>query len=257
MKLATYNINNINKRLDVLVRWLDEAEPDIVCVQELKVSPKDFPLAAIEKAGYHAAWRGQRAWNGVAILSRAGEPVVTRDRLPNDPDESQARYLEAAVSGTLVGCLYAPNGNPQPGPKFDYKMQWMAAFEAHAAELLGSGLPVVLAGDFNVVPTPFDMYETTSYEKNALVQPGPRDAYQRLLDQGWVDTIRKAFPKQQVFTFWDYMRKRWERNAGLRLDHILVPKKLVRRLTEAGIDRHVRGWDNASDHAPVWVALKD
>lgn len=257
MKLATYNINNINKRLDVLLRWLAEAEPDVVCLQELKASPKDFPLPAIEAAGYSAAWRGQRAWNGVAILSRTGEPVVTRDRLPDDPDETQARYLEAAVNGTLVGCLYAPNGNPQPGPKFDYKLRWMAAFEAHAAELLDSGLPVVLAGDFNVVPTPFDIYETTSYEKNALVQPEAREAYQRLLEQGWVDTIRKAFPKEQVFTFWDYMRKRWERNAGLRLDHILVPKRLERRLTEAGIDRHVRGWDDASDHAPVWIAIKD
>lgn len=257
MKLATYNINNVNKRLDVLLAWLDDAAPDVVCLQELKAATKDFPAAALEAAGYESVWRGQRAWNGVAILSRVGTPVMTRDRLPDDPDAAQARYIEAAVNGTLVGCLYAPNGNPQPGPKFDYKMQWMAAFEAHAAELLGSGLPVVLAGDFNVVPTPFDMYETTSYETNALVQPGPREAYQRLLHQGWVDTIRKAFPKQQVFTFWDYMRKRWERNAGLRLDHILVPKKLVRRLTEAGIDRPVRGWDNASDHAPVWIALKD
>ena len=202
-------------------------------------------------------WRGQKSWNGVAILSRAGAPVVTRDRLPDDPDESQARYIEAAVNGTLVGCLYAPNGNPQPGPKFDYKMAWMAAFEAHAAELFASGLPVVLAGDYNVVPTPFDIYETTSYDDNALVQPAPREAYRRLLAQGWIDAIRKKHPKEQVFTFWDYMRRRWERNAGLRLDHVLLSKPLARRLVDAGVDRHVRGWENASDHAPTWVVLKD
>jgi exodeoxyribonuclease-3 len=257
VKLATYNINNINKRLDVLLSWLDEAKPDVVCLQELKATQKEFPAAAIAEAGYAAVWRGQKSWNGVAILSRIGEPILTRDRLPDDPDESQARYIEAAVNGTLVACLYAPNGNPQPGPKFDYKLEWHAAFEAHAAELLASGLPVILAGDFNIVPTPFDIYETTSYEDNALVQPASRAAYQRLLDQGWVDTIRKAFPKQQVFTFWDYMRKRWERNGGLRLDHILVPKALTKRLAEAGIDRQVRGRENSSDHAPVWVALKD
>jgi exodeoxyribonuclease-3 len=257
VKLATYNINNVNKRLDVLLGWLAEAEPDVVCLQELKATQKEFPAAALEEAGYAAVWRGQKSWNGVAILSRIGEPILTRDRLPDDPDETQARYIEAAVSGTLVSCLYAPNGNPQPGPKFDYKLKWHAAFEAHAADLLGSGLPVILAGDFNIVPTPFDIYETTSYDDNALVQPGPREAYKRLLEQGWIDTIRTAFPDQQVFTFWDYLRKRWERNGGLRLDHILVPKKLKRRLTEAGIDRHVRGRENSSDHAPVWISLKD
>lgn len=257
MKLATYNINNVNKRLPVLLRWLEESAPDVVCLQELKAATPDFPQTQIEAAGYSAVWRGQSSWNGVAILSRNGEPVLTRDRLPDDPDEKQARYIEAAVNGVLVGCLYAPNGNPQPGPKFDYKLEWMARFEAHAAELFASGLPVILAGDYNIVPTPFDIYETTSYDNNALVQPAPREAYQRLLDQGWVDAIRKKHPKEQVFTFWDYMRKRWERNAGLRLDHILLSKRLARKLVDAGVDKHVRGWPEASDHAPTWVILKD
>lgn len=257
MKLATYNINNVNKRLDVLLAWLDVARPDIACLQELKAATPDFPKAAIEAAGYAAVWRGQSSWNGVAILSRIGEPVVTRDRLPDDPDEKQARYIEAAVAGTLVGCLYAPNGNPQPGPKFDYKLQWMERFIDHAAGLFTSGLPVVLAGDYNIVPTPFDIYETTSYENNALVQPAPREQYQRLLAQGWTDAIRKTHPKEQVFTFWDYMRRRWERNAGLRLDHILLSKKLARKLADAGVDREVRGLPNSSDHAPTWIVLRD
>lgn len=257
MKIATFNINNVNKRLDVLLAWLDEAEPDIVCLQELKAASADFPKAAIEAAGYGAVWRGQRSWNGVAILQRGGEPILTRDRLPDDPDPAQARYIEAAVNGTLIGCLYAPNGNPQPGAKFDYKLQWMEQFIAHAAELFATGLPVVLAGDYNIVPTPFDMYETRSYDDNALVQPGPREQYARLLAQGWTDAVRKKHPKEQVFTFWDYMRKRWERGAGLRLDHLLLSKKLSRKLLDAGVDRHVRGWENASDHAPTWVTLKD
>jgi exodeoxyribonuclease III len=258
MKLATFNINNVNRRLPVLLRWLEEAAPDIVCLQELKAATPDFPLKAIEGAGYSAVWRGQSAWNGVAILARGSEaPIMTRNAIPDDPDEKQPRYIEAAVSGTLVGCLYAPNGNPQPGPKFDYKLRWMEKFEAHAAELFASGLPVILAGDYNIVPTPFDIYQTTSYDNNALVQPAPREAYQRLLAQGWVDAIRKKHPKEQVFTFWDYMRKRWERNAGMRLDHILLSKKLARKLVDAGVDKHVRGWDEASDHAPTWVILKD
>lgn len=257
MKLATFNINNVNRRLANLLAWLEEAEPDIVCLQELKAATPDFPLKAIEKAGYGAVWRGQSAWNGVAILQKGGEPVMTRNALPDDPDEKQPRYIEAAVNGVIVACLYAPNGNPQPGPKFDYKREWNERLIAHAADLFASGLPVVIAGDFNIVPTPFDIYETKSYDDNALLQPGPREQYERLLAQGWVDAIRKTHPKTQVFTFWDYMRKRWERNAGLRLDHILLSKKLARKLIDAGVDREVRGLPEASDHAPVWVTLKD
>ncbi|HHY50743.1 MAG TPA: exodeoxyribonuclease III, partial [Alphaproteobacteria bacterium] len=185
------------------------------------------------------------------------EPILTRDRLPDDPDPAQARYIEAAVNGVLVGGLYAPNGNPQPGPKFDYKRAWNEALIAHAGDLFASGLPVVLAGDFNIVPTPFDIYATSSYDDNALVQPGPREQYARLLAQGWVDAIRTQHPGEQVFTFWDYMRRRWERNGGLRLDHILLSRKMARRLTDAGVDREVRGRENASDHAPVWAVFKD
>jgi exodeoxyribonuclease-3 len=257
MKIATFNINNINRRLPNLLGWLKEAEPDAVCLQELKASHVDFPEAALAKAGYGAVWRGQRSWNGVAILARGGQTVMTRNELPGDPDDGQSRYIEAAVNGILIGCLYAPNGNPQPGPKFDYKLSWHARFAEHAAELFAAGVPVVLAGDYNIVPTPADIYVTTSYEKNALVQPQARAAFQALLDQGWVDAIRKKHPNEIVYTFWDYMRNRWPRNAGLRLDHLLLNKKTARRLIDAGVDREVRGEDNASDHAPTWIVLKD
>jgi exodeoxyribonuclease-3 len=257
MKIATFNINNIRRRLPNLLAWLEAAEPDVVCLQELKASDREFPRTAIEKAGYGAVWRGERTWNGVAVLARGAEPVPTRMELPGDPSDAQARYVEAAVAGILVGCLYAPNGNPQPGPKFAYKLAWHARFEAHAAELLATGVPVVLAGDYNIVPEPRDIYATTSYDDNALVQPESRAAYARLLAQGWTDAIRKKHPKDAVYTFWDYRRNRWERDAGLRLDHILLSKKLAPRLTAAGVDRYVRGEEDASDHAPVWIELKD
>jgi exodeoxyribonuclease III len=256
MKIATYNVNNINKRLDILLAWLAAAAPDIVCLQELKAADRQFPRAAIEAAGYGAIWRGQPTWNGVAILARGGEPVVTRTELPGDPSDTQSRYIEAAVNGIIVACLYAPNGNPQPGPKFDYKLAWHERFEAHAAELLASGLPVALVGDYNIVPEPRDIYPTKSYDDNALVQPESRAAFARLLKQGWVDAIRKVHPDETVYTFWDYRRNRWERDAGLRLDHLLLSKKLVRRLTGAGVDREVRALPDASDHAPVWATLK-
>jgi exodeoxyribonuclease-3 len=256
VKIASFNINNINKRLDILLAWLAAAEPDIVCLQELKAADRQFPLAAIEAAGYGAIWRGQPTWNGVAILARGSEPVVTRTELPGDPSDTQSRYIEAAVNGIIVACLYAPNGNPQPGPKFDYKLAWHERFEAHAAGLLASGLPVALVGDYNIVPEPRDIYPTKSYDDNALVQSESRAAFARLLKQGWVDAIRKIYPQETVFTFWDYRRNRWERDAGLRLDHVLLSKKLARRLSGAGVDREVRGLPDASDHAPVWVMLK-
>jgi exodeoxyribonuclease-3 len=257
MKIATFNINNINKRLPNLLAWLATAEPDVVCLQELKAADRQFPRSAIEAAGYGAVWRGQSTWNGVAILARGTEPVLTRLELPGDPDDAQARYIEAAVGGVLVVSLYAPNGNPQPGPKFDYKLAWHERLNAHAAGLFAANVPVVLAGDYNVTPEPRDIYETKSYDANALVQPQSRAALGRLLDQGWVDAIRKKHPNETVYTFWDYMRNRWARDAGLRLDHVLLSKKTARRLLAAGVDRDVRGLDNASDHAPVWVELKD
>jgi exodeoxyribonuclease III len=257
MKIATFNINNVNRRLDNLLGWLAVAEPDVVCLQELKATDKQFPHAAIDAAGYGAVWRGQSAWNGVAILARGSEPVLTRTELPGDPADTQSRYIEAAVNGVVIASLYAPNGNPRPGPKFDYKLAWNERLIAHARELFSTGLPIVLAGDYNIVPEPRDIYPTKSYDDNALVQPESRAAFRSLLDQGWVDAIRKAYPDDTVYTFWDYKRNRWPRNAGLRLDHLLLSKKVSRRFLAAGVDSEVRGYDSASDHAPVWLELHD
>ncbi len=256
MKIATFNINNVNHRLPNLLDWLAAAAPDVVCLQELKARDSQFPRAAIEAAGYGAVWRGQATWNGVAILARDAEPILTRGELPGDPADVQARYVEAAVGGVIVASLYAPNGNPQPGPKFDYKLAWTERLIAHAAELFSSGLPVVLAGDYNIVPEPRDIYPSRSYDDNALVQPESRAAFRRLLDQGWVDAIRKRHPRDTVYTFWDYKRNRWPRDAGLRLDHILLSRKIARRLMAAGVDREVRGMEGASDHAPTWVEIR-
>lgn len=257
MKIATFNINNVNKRLEPLLNWLRAAEPDVVCLQELKAADAQFPKSAIEEAGYRAVWCGEKSWNGVAILARGAEPIVTRDALPGDASDKQARYIEAAVRGVLIASLYAPNGNPQPGPKFAYKLAWMKRFAEHAAQLFRAGAPVVLAGDYNVVPTDFDIYKTTSYAQNALVQPAPRAAFRELLGQGWVDAIRSLHPETPMYTFWDYMRNRWPRDAGLRIDHQLLNAEAAERLVSAGVDRDVRGHENASDHAPAWIMLGD
>jgi len=257
MKVATFNINNVNRRLPNLLAWLEAAQPDVVCLQELKAAQAEFPVAAINAAGYGAIWKGQKTWNGVAILARGAEPIETRRELPGDPEDKQARYIEAAVNGVLVTSLYLPNGNPQPGPKFDYKLAWFDRLIAHAAELWSAGLPVILAGDYNVVPTDFDIYPTRSWDKDALLQPESRAAYQRLLAQGWQDSLRAKHPEEPLYTFWDYMRNRWPRNAGLRLDHLLLSAPLQPRLIEAGVDHQVRGAENASDHAPAWIVLKD
>ena len=258
MKIATYNINSIRNRLARLLEWLEAAQPDVVCLQELRIYDEEFPKAEIESAGYGAIWRGQKPrYNGVAILARGAEPIETRRELPGDRADVQARYLEAGINGVLVGCLYAPNGNPQPGPKFDYKLAWLARLAKHARSLRDSGAPVVLAGDYNVVPTPADIYATTSYDDDALVQPQSRDAFGVLIEQGWTDTVRALHPRETIYTFWDYMRKRWERNAGLRIDHLLVNAVLRKRVVAAGVDREVRGRPGASDHAPVWIEIED
>jgi exodeoxyribonuclease III len=246
MKIASFNINNINRRLANLLNWLREAEPEIVCLQEIKSADIEFPTGAIRQAGYHAVFRGESRWNGVAILAR-WPPVVTRLDLPGGASDEQCRYLEAAVNGVLVASIYAPNGNPQPGPKFDYKLAWLKRLIAHAAQLCATGAPVVLAGDYNVVPTDLDIYSTKSWDRDALLQPQSRAAYQRLLAQGWTDAIRALHPKEPMYTFWDYMRKRWERNGGLRLDQILLSSALTERLQSAGVDRQTRGMDGASD----------
>jgi exodeoxyribonuclease-3 len=249
MKIASFNINNINRRLTNLLNWLRKAEPDIVCLQELKAADAQFPAEAIRQAGYHAVCCGERRWNGVAILARWA-PVVTRMDLPGDTPDGQCRYLEAAVNGLLVASVYAPNGNPQPGPKFDYKLAWLKRLNAHAAELYETGAPVVLAGDYNVVPTDLDIYSTKSWDRNALLRPESRAAYQRLLAQGWTDAIRALHPKEPMYTFWDYMRNRWERDGGLRLDHILLSSTLTERLQSAGVGRsspfHLAGNRNAA-----------
>ena len=241
MKIATFNINNVNKRLANLLDWLREEKPDVACLQELKATDLEFPAAAIEKAGYGAVWRGQKSWSGVAILARGGEPVVTRTTLPGDAGDTQSRYIEAAVNGVLIGTLYAPNGNPQPGPKFKYKLAWMKRLLTHAAELYALDAPVVLAGDYNVVPTDADIYPTRSYKDNALVQPEPRALFARLLDQGWIDAIRTLHPDEPMYTFWDYLRNRWPRDAGMRLDHLLLNPQAAKRLVDSGVDRDVRG----------------
>jgi len=255
VKIATFNINNINRRLNNLLGWLGGAKPDIVCLQELKAADSEFPLRPIEKAGYGAVWRGQRSWNGVAILARKSDPVLIRTELPGDSDDHEARYIEAAVRGVIVASLYAPNGNPQPGPKFDYKLDWLRRLRRHAAKFLKQDLPVVLAGDYNVAPTALDIYQTRSWDNNALIQPKSRAAFVSLLRQGWTDAIRIAHPAEPMFTFWDYKRNRWPRDAGLRLDHLLLSPQLASRLTKAGVDRKVRGETDASDHAPAWIVL--
>jgi exodeoxyribonuclease-3 len=255
MKIATFNINNINRRLPNLLAWLKAAKPDVACLQELKCTDNEFPAREIAKTGYHAVWRGEKSWNGVAILARHGEPVLTRTSLPGDADDKQARYIEAAVSGILVTSIYLPNGNPQPGPKFDYKLAWFKRLHAHARKLLKSGAPVVLAGDFNVAPTAIDIYPTTSWDDNALVRPESRVAFAKLVKQGWTDALRETHGDERVYTFWHYMRNRFARDAGLRLDHILLSSDLAKRLNRAEVDRAVRGKADASDHAPVWIEL--
>jgi exodeoxyribonuclease-3 len=256
MKIATFNINNVNRRLPNLLRWLKSARPDVVSLQELKASDAEFPAAALEKAGYGAVWQGQKTWNGVAILARKAEPVLIRTALPGDRDDHEARYIEAAVRGIVVTSLYLPNGNPQPGPKFDYKLAWFKRLRTHAAKLLKQDVPVVLAGDYNVAPTPFDIYPTRSWDKDALIQPKSRAAFKALVDQGWCDALRTLHPDDQMFTFWDYKRNRWPRDAGLRLDHLLLSPDMAPRLLKAGVDRDIRGEEGASDHAPAWVMLK-
>ncbi|HET7730456.1 MAG TPA: exodeoxyribonuclease III [Usitatibacter sp.] len=255
LRLATFNVNGIKSRLPHLLLWLERESPDIVCLQELKALDESFPVREIRERGYGALWHGQRSWNGVAILAKGAEPVELQRGLPGDPSDDHSRYLEAEVHGILVGCLYLPNGNPQPGPKFDYKLRWFERLVERAKDLYASPKPVVLAGDFNVVPTDFDIYNPRSWRKDALLQPESRAAYRRLLDQGWVDSIRAKHPEERIYTFWDYFRQHWEKNSGLRIDHLLLNAALAPRLVDAGVDTWVRGLEKASDHAPTWITL--
>ena len=257
MKIATFNVNGIRSRLSNLLEWLQRETPDVACLQELKATDDAFPALALRAAGYEAIWNGQKAWNGVAILARGTHPIETRRGLPEGSEDLHSRYVEGTVKGILIGCLYLPNGNPQPGPKFDYKLAWFKRLTRHAGKLYKAGVPVVLAGDFNVVPAEQDIYPTKSWDNDALLQPESRTAFKRLIRQGWADAIRALHPDAPMYSFWDYMRKRWERDAGLRLDFILLSPDLAKRLTRAGVDRVVRGKPNASDPAPVWAVLRN
>lgn len=255
IKIATFNVNGIRARLPNLLEWLQRDAPDIVCLQELKSADETFPALALRSVGYEAVWHGQKSWNGVAILAKGTAPIETRRGLPEGTGDSHSRYLEAKVNGILVGCLYLPNGNPQPGPKFDYKLSWFERLIRHADSLCHAAQPTVLAGDYNVVPTDFDIYNPRSWLKDALLQPETRACYQRLLAQGWTDALRALFPDERIYTFWDYFRQHWEKNSGMRIDHLLLNPSLKSQLVEAGVDRWVRGQPGASDHAPTWVRL--
>jgi exodeoxyribonuclease-3 len=256
MRIATYNVNGINARLPVLLRWLAETKPDVACLQELKAPAEKIPEAAIRDAGYGAAWHGQKSWNGVAILVRDGEPEDVERGLPGEPEDEQSRYIEATVNGIRVGCLYLPNGNPLPGPKFDYKLRWFDRLAARAAKLLATGGPVVLAGDYNVMPTDLDVYNPGRWVDDALFRPEVRAAFKAIVDTGWTDAVRTLHPSERIYTFYDYFRNAYGRDAGLRIDHLLLSPKLAKKLKAAGVDREARGWEKSSDHVPTWIELR-
>jgi exodeoxyribonuclease III len=256
MRIVTYNINGIGARLPNLLRWLGECSPDVVCLQELKAPQDKFPAEAIRNAGYGVIWHGQKSWNGVAILARGSEPQEIRRVLPGDPDDVHSRYIEAQVHGLVIGCIYLPNGNPYPGPKFDYKLRWLDRLIAHAAQLAASTEPVVLAGDYNVIPTERDVYKPERWVNDALFRIEVREAFTRLIQQGWTDAIRVRHPDEVIYTFWDFFRDAYARNAGLRIDHLLLNAAVAGRLVDAGVYRDVRGWDKPSDHAPTWIELR-
>jgi exodeoxyribonuclease III len=255
MKIATYNVNGVNARLPVLLRWLAHTQPDVACLQEIKAPPEKFPAQAIRDAGYGVIWHGQKSYNGVAILSRGNDPVEIRRALPGDSEDLHSRYIEAVIGTLTVGCLYLPNGNPAPGPKFDYKLSWFKRLKRHAAGLVDSTSAVVLAGDYNVIPTDIDVYKPERWVDDALFRPESRAAYRELLAQGWTDSVRKLHPTEQIYTYWDFFRNAFGRDAGLRIDHLLLNAILAPRLRQAGVDREVRGWDKTSDHAPAWIDL--
>jgi len=255
MKIATFNVNGIKSRLGQLLGWLEREQPDVACLQELKATSETFPMLEIQGLGYEAIWHGQRSWNGVAIIAKGEKPVEHHRALPGDPNDEQSRYIEATVHGVTVGCLYLPNGNPQPGPKFDYKLAWMDRFIKHAAQMIDRDEPVVLCGDYNVVPTDADIYNPASWRKDALLQPESRERYRKLLDMGWTDAIRAKHPDEPIYTFWDYFRRHWEKNSGLRIDHLLLNRAVAPCLVDANVDRWVRGQEKASDHAPTWIEL--
>jgi exodeoxyribonuclease-3 len=255
MRIATYNVNGVTSRLSNLLEWLADTRPDVACLQELKTTDDRFPVAAIEAAGYGAIWHGQKSWNGVAILARGCEPIETQRGLAGDPEDSQSRYIEAAVNGVIVTSIYTPNGNPQPGPKFEFKLAWLERLRLRAQALLASGAPVVLAGDFNIIPTDLDVYVPERWRDDALFHPKVRAFYERLIGDGWTDALRERHPGERVYTFWKYLRNAYQRDAGLRIDHLVLSPSVAGRMTDVGVDREHRGRPHASDHAPTWVEL--
>lgn len=255
MKIATYNVNGVNGRLKVLLKWLEEATPDIVCLQELKAPQDKFPIKEINDAGYSAIWHGQKQWNGVAILARNMDIEEVTRILPGDDEDVQSRYLEALINGIVIGCLYLPNGNPAPGPKLEYKLKWFEHLADRAATLLSLKVPVILIGDYNVMPTELDVYKPEKWVNDALFRPEVRKAFKDIVAQGWTDAIRTLYPDEKIYTFWDYFRNAYERNAGLRIDHFLLSPQIAKKLLSGGVDRHVRGWEKTSDHAPVWIEI--
>lgn len=257
MKIATYNVNGVNGRLPVLLRWLEESKPDIACLQELKAPQEKFPEQALADAGYSAIWHGQKSWNGVAILSRKGKIEEINKALPGDPEDVQSRFIEAKIDGIRIVCLYLPNGNPAPGPKFDYKLDWFKRLKIHAKQLLDSKEPVIMTGDYNVMPTELDVYKPERWVEDALFRPEVRKHFKELVAQGWTDALRKLYPDEKIYTFWDYFRNAYGRDAGLRIDHFLLSRHFDDLLLGAGVDRNVRGWEKTSDHAPVWIEIKD
>ena len=256
MKIATYNVNGVNGRLPVLLRWLDEAKPDVACLQELKAPQEKYPEEAIKELGYHSIWHGQKSWNGVAIVSRNQPVEEIRRGLPGDPEDLHSRYIEAKINGIIIGCLYLPNGNPAPGPKFDYKLSWMKRFASLSSKLIKEDVPVILTGDYNVIPTELDAYKPERWVKDALFRPETREAFNEIINQGWTDAIRKLYPTETIYTFFDYFRQAYERNAGLRIDHFLLSSHFDKKLIKGGVDLNVRGWEKSSDHAPVWIEVK-
>lgn len=256
MRIATYNVNGINARLPVLLRWLEEYKPDVVCLQELKAPDEKIPKSELKKAGYQAIWHGQKQWNGVAILSKEKKITERRRELPGDPEDLQSRYLEVEIDGIIIVGMYLPNGNPAPGPKYDYKLDWFSRFTKHASELIKLKKPVLLTGDFNVIPTELDAYKAERWVKDALFLPETRKAFFNLKDQGWTDALRELYPEKVIYTYWDYFRNAYQRNAGLRIDHFLLSPELLPQLQAAEVDREVRGWKKSSDHAPVWIKLE-
>jgi len=256
LKIATYNVNGVTSRLPALLNWLEETAPDIACLQELKTPDERFPAAELERAGYGAIWQGQKSWNGVAILARRAQPIEIQRGLPGDPDDRQSRYLEAAVLGLVVASLYAPNGNPVGSAKFDFKQRWYDRFTARAAWLLATGQPVVLAGDYNIIPTDMDVYVPDRWRDDALFQPALKDTFVRLVGGGWRDALRWRYPDERVYTFWKHWRNAYARDAGLRIDHLLLSPTAAERMVDAGVDREHRGRERPSDHAAVWVTLR-